>query len=563
MRPQTIRRRIAVGLLQAALRIAPPSAAEWGRAMLAELHYVEGDWSALAWAIGGTGVIAKQSVLALIFPGSANELDPSAGKFFNKENPMRKRSLIAAAVCVAASLLFFAAPTFRQAFQLSVTQWQSLAESVVGSYHYRDPLPRLAELAARARQNHDAGTMAFVAIHRRSQPDSAALADEAVRLDPQLTWIYAVVAAGNLPRPEAENWIAALKQFDPNNAVPYLFQAEVAQSKATEESRSVFKPYLNDPAWLNAMAAAFASSKVDTYGERVKDLDRKVALLQKISDPYEAQIEYFLTFGLLPGMGSPTDYVRLLVKSGDELAAGGDYSGAEKQYRLAAHFGDMVQAAQRPGADSFRAPAFAATLLEDPYHHLAALYAKQGNRTQSEYFLDQLGVILHQRLSATNALRAAFSGTSAERWNADILGLAGIVLFFCGALIPICVIVTIVKSRSMRPSKLRVSRAMAALGWSAFAGLFVSTVALYFSYRPYAQIVRDYLRDGDSTRLPTLNAFLSHLNYEQAPPAHQTLYSLWDFPTYFWAGVIALCAIALLITAAKFIGDHRGPTIAT
>jgi hypothetical protein len=556
-------RRIAAALMRAALRFAPPAAAEWGRAMLLELHYVEGDWPALAWAIGGAGVLARQTLLALMFPGSAGQLDPPAGKFFSKENPVRKRSLIAAAACLAASLLFFAAPTFREAFQISVNQWRDLIGSLFnGGYTgYRSSGVNLLQIAERAKANRDAGTLAFVAIHRRYEPDAPALAEEAVRLDPQLTWVYAVLGVANLPQSTAENWIAALKQFDPDNAVPYLLQAQLAQSNEARAHEFGFQRYLADPAWLNAISAAFASSKIDTYGQRVKDLDRKVASANNISDPYQAQREYFLTFGMFFGVGAPADYVRVLVKSGDELAARGDDAGAEKQYRLAAHFGEMLDAAQRPGADSFRTPATAAFLLEEPYHRLAALYEKEGDRTQSEYFRDQLGAAIQQRQASIDVLRAASRGTAAERWNADILGIAGITLFLCAALIPICAIITVIKSRSVRPSRLQISPRMAAFGWSAFTGLFVSTAALYFSYRPYAQIVRAYFRDGDSARLLTLGAFLDHLNYNQTPPQHQVLYSLWTFPMYFWAGVIVLCAAALLFTAAKFIADHRNPTM--
>jgi hypothetical protein len=72
-------RSFAAALLQSALKIAPPYAAEWGRAMLGELHHVEGDWAALAWAAGGAGVLAKQAFLSLLIPGGANQIGTSGG----------------------------------------------------------------------------------------------------------------------------------------------------------------------------------------------------------------------------------------------------------------------------------------------------------------------------------------------------------------------------------------------------------------------------------------------------------------------------------------------------
>ena len=77
-------RAIANALLQAAIKITPPSAAEWGQAMLAELHHVEGDWSALAGALGAAGLLAKQAALSALIPGHANQLAPSNANFFTR-----------------------------------------------------------------------------------------------------------------------------------------------------------------------------------------------------------------------------------------------------------------------------------------------------------------------------------------------------------------------------------------------------------------------------------------------------------------------------------------------
>ena len=107
-------RSVAAALLHCGLKIAPQYAAEWGRAMLSELHHVEGDWAAFAWAAGGAGMLAKQALLSLVIPGQSNEIVPCV----TKENPMRKSTLIAAAACLAACLLFFAVPGFRQGLSL-------------------------------------------------------------------------------------------------------------------------------------------------------------------------------------------------------------------------------------------------------------------------------------------------------------------------------------------------------------------------------------------------------------------------------------------------------------
>jgi hypothetical protein len=49
----TLIRSFAVRTLDAVIRRAPPEIREWGTAMLREMDYIESDWEALAWALGG------------------------------------------------------------------------------------------------------------------------------------------------------------------------------------------------------------------------------------------------------------------------------------------------------------------------------------------------------------------------------------------------------------------------------------------------------------------------------------------------------------------------------
>ncbi|MGH9574665.1 MAG: hypothetical protein ACRD40_14190 [Candidatus Acidiferrales bacterium] len=554
MTPRIPTRQVATALLRGVLKVTPSHSAEWGHAMLAELHHIEGEWSALAWSIGGAGVLAKHAFLALFVPRSAQ----TAGNFFRKEKPMRKSTAIAAAVCIAASLLFFAAPTFREAFQLSVVQWRGLMHAAfhTGYVSFDRGLDH-DEIAQRARENHDAEGLAFAALHGRSDRSTTQQADEAVRMDPQLTWIYAVLANWHRPEPEIDSWISKLETFDPQNAAPHLIQAEVIETNDTFIRKFTYRKYLTDPAWLNAMAAAFASPKLDTYGDRVKELDRKVALRYDMYDAHAAQSEYFLIAGAFPGLGNSNDYVRLLVNSGEALTARGDYAGAEKQYRLAAHFGEMVEASRSASPTPYRYSALAAMLLQGPYRQLGALYKRQGDDSQARHFPDLL--VDGERVRRDDLARAQlyFESRPADKRNAKILGLAGIVMFLCFAILPLCAIVTIARSGSIKLSKLRSGVFTRVLARCSVIGLLVSTATLYLSYRPYAEMFRAYLRGGDPISLLTVGAFLNDLAYDQTPPPHQALYSLWTFPMYFWAGIIVLCCVALVLVAAKFIWQRR------
>ncbi len=213
-------RKLAVTFLRHALKIAPPHAAVWGRAMLGELPHIEGDWSALAWALGGVGMLARHALLSLMIPVRPDQI-ASEGKFFARENPMKKSTLIAVAVCFVAFLLLFAVPSFRQALSICVAQGRTLALGLREYYVPFDQQPEFnrqarqadydarilafAKVADKARKNHDAEGLAFAAIHRFDRPDSSRLAGEAVHLNPQLTWIYAMIARRNQPLPEFDD----------------------------------------------------------------------------------------------------------------------------------------------------------------------------------------------------------------------------------------------------------------------------------------------------------------------------------------------------------------------
>lgn len=59
MATHSAQRRLASWLLHMVLRVAPREGRQWARAMLCELDFVEGDWAALIWALGGTAAMLR------------------------------------------------------------------------------------------------------------------------------------------------------------------------------------------------------------------------------------------------------------------------------------------------------------------------------------------------------------------------------------------------------------------------------------------------------------------------------------------------------------------------
>ena len=122
------------------------------------------------------------------------------------------------------SLAFFFVRDFR--WGLQIPYW----EATTGAIWWNAPVvpqQQLLALAERAKQSRDAQSLAFVALHVGRDQD-VALAEQAVALDPSLTWVYYGVADRHGDghgwkdpafAPTLKTWIAKLQAWDPGNAV--------------------------------------------------------------------------------------------------------------------------------------------------------------------------------------------------------------------------------------------------------------------------------------------------------------------------------------------------------
>jgi hypothetical protein len=183
------------------------------------------------------------------------------------------------------ALAFFFVRDFRWALQLPYLEarmdWDSPAISQ----------EKLLALAEQARQGRDAQSLAFAALHSDLGLD-VALADQAVAMDPSLTWIY--YSAANRHRGHdgwkqpafasaLKDWTAKLQAFDPKNAVPYLLEAEAIRDR-TKKFPDFYPPLTPEKGqavsqqtdWLAAMEKAYTAPRFDTYNARRFNLERKV-----------------------------------------------------------------------------------------------------------------------------------------------------------------------------------------------------------------------------------------------------------------------------------------------
>jgi hypothetical protein len=376
MKPVAYPRRIAAQLLRFAIWIAPHDTLDWGHGMLSELNHVQGSWAALIWAVG---VLAKHALLSVLIPGGHRRTLSSASKVFSQEGPMRKTTLAAIGVCIAASLLFFLAPVFRQAFHVSLAQWHNVihVQSMVDAQG-PDPDPELETLARKAEKNHDAEGLAFVAARITNQSESARFAEEAVHLDAKLIWIYAVVAVRYPSLPEIDQWVPILQQSDPQNALPNFIVAEKIDIEEIDRNQTARHAEEKPALWQNAMAEAFQSPKLDNYLARLTELDQRVLLRSQVDDPFQTFRDERWENRPSYAAQDSSIYANSLLESGRTLKARGDRKGAFEKYLTVARFGQLLG----PADWDF----FLRGQLKEAYKRLGAIYEEEGNKVEAAFY---------------------------------------------------------------------------------------------------------------------------------------------------------------------------------
>ena len=550
--PNTYARRVANFVLSLAIRITPSDRLDWARAMLSELNHVEGDGAALLWAMSGATVLARHALLSAVMPDSSLRSVPLGSELFIKEGSVRKTTLAAVAACVVACLLFFLAPEFRQAFRVSLTSLHDVVHiTSVDRPTSWQRQPGLDALARRAEQKHDAEGLAFVAVRVWDASESARLADEAVHLDPSLTWVYAFSAVRQRDLSEINRCVSKLEQWDPQNAVPYLIVAQSIDFNLMMHGRIPDRVDEESPAWQNAMAAAFESPKLDDYLDRLKELDRRVVVRYGFDDPSEVIVSphRYVSFA-----GADSRYANSLLDSGKILEAQGDRKGASEKYWAVVRFGRIVMSA-RPNM-----PTMMSERLRDAYSRLAELSQKEGNKEQAGLYSDLAGSVVQ----AQNEERASFrqqilGGRIVSQSNASVVKASGMLMLLFAAVALLSVLSVIAKSRSLRLSAFRISRVASSLVIASVTGMLLSCATLYVSYRPYAEIFREYIRNGNESGVAALRNFLA---WTEFPIGFSDFRGPRDLEFYFWFCVAVLCMIALLFVIARYF-KSRMPASAT
>jgi hypothetical protein len=371
-------RQAAALLLDYAVRIAPPESREWGQAMRGELSFVEGQWAALGWAFGGARVMAKHALISLLIPGRRGQAILYDGGLFARNVSLRKALQVTTAGLVLASLLFLAAPPFRQALSVSLAGWNELLHVTA-----RSGQSRIQALAIQAERRSDPEGLVFAAARLRDARESSRLVKEAVQINPDFDWAYAVVAVRHPEIPEVLDWMTQLARRDPQNALLHFISAEsIDIAEGTKPSRRPYwEPREVNPAWQSAMAAAFASSKFDDY------LDRFIALDAGVLRRYGFNDLYWVLDREEESLPSYTfsdchRFTASILKAGKDLEARGDRTGAAEKYWSVARFGQVIDSHARTDAEH----ELGLSLQTSAYWQLGSVSLEGGNTNDAALF---------------------------------------------------------------------------------------------------------------------------------------------------------------------------------
>lgn len=461
---------------------------------------------------------------------------------------MRKSMLYVTAGCVLASLLFFLAPVFRQAFSVSLLSWQTVFKQ---DRHRLDP--QLATVEREAEQNHDAEGLAFVAMRHPEPSESQRLADKAVQLDPRLTWVYAAVSIRHYTLCGNDRWVAALEKFDPQNALPYFMVAEKNDIDEFDHPPIPHRPEDKPAVWKEAMAAAFQSPKLEGYSAEQEALDRSVLRRYRLNDPsfvtatdwYYETPDHGAVYDWLPSysIGNSGEYSELLLSSAKALEAQGDNKGASERY-----FTILRSYSLFPQDHHFW---WLRRYAQQAYAGLASIGAQSNRSHETElysFLADQQGQALNRDRAALIQWRRRPDDQVAS-WSAALTRNSGFVMLVSVLVLLVCAAAVVVRAKSLRLSMLRPGPLVAILGVTASAALFVSSLVLRLSYQPYAEIFQRFVHDGDASGLANLSSFVARAHYPLGI-GHKSFY---NYSIEFWSAVLIACTMVFLFAVSRLL----------
>lgn len=528
-------RRIAESSLHAALRVWPAESREWGEALHAELWEIESPLAALEWAIGGIMLLGKAwwSKFASAWARPLGVSGSGAAGSAGSGTRMPRTPRVVTALLLLASLAVFLLPITRQAIRVSVDVWRDTPGDVSPS--------GIAALKAKAAQTHDADLVGLIAMISPDFAEREGMADQAVQLDPSLTWLYAVVMPrDSWPSPLSDAWLASLRKWDPDNGSVRLLAAEPCYGTRQPTAANGWKIWDLEKdfseGFCNAqMNAVFAATRFDDYGGKRLALYRTVAARYNLRGPEIAwavtERTRFLEWFPL------REYEFMLEKRGEAL----EKSGRERE--AVAIYSEIKQLGQqmRDPQNGVMSEVLGLSLQRSADERLSSTLLGLGDRNAAREVNLEL-----EAVKQLQSHREWISWAAMNSWSGFALRSSGIAILLVGALFLICLATILLGSgETLRSFRGRV----ASWGVDCLPVIFlIAWVALFTSYRPLA-LLRDRFIVGQG--IPNwLMLDYSLLAPHGMPPVMAGFFHTYFTPAQYWLYlIIALSALAAWIVA--------------
>jgi hypothetical protein len=471
---------------------------------------------------------------------------------------MRRTRFISFLFLVGA-LAFFFIPDFRQSFRaplISIRAANQYGKHSPGRV-LKDtpgvggPLPaKMLEQAAKlAEESRDGRTLAFVALRYPAGAEGVRLADEAVALDPQYTWIYYSLISPYRGKadPISDQWPAKLQAWDPDNAVPYLAAAEgILYKKGVHWVAP--QDLASESEWLQAMQKAFAAPRYDTYTLRRFDLERSWLIEHRLARA--DTLLWSMGSYPIPDLLNVSNYELLVERLGRDAERAKKLPEALNDYWTVAHFGERMQLSGVSLTEALEA----ADVQVDAYDRLVPLL-RQMKRTDEAATTDYARAQMHQQVE-TLLGRDPLVKSSNFNWAASmVLLFAGLTVIF--GLLSLLTVGYVNAKRWIRPEKRGLMFQFLTVAENYMPILFfLSCLSLYISYYPFAQNFHYYLTaSGNIHDLGPL-----WYNVYPAPglkPVYQDLDFEYPFRTYAFYAIAG--AIVVSIYDILALAKRRGP----
>ncbi len=542
--------RFARWVLGCAVRYWPERNRAWGLALAAEIDETMSAFEAVRWSLGGIKFFTR-SVMSSAwawmklpaggsFPGGAD----------GPEGPslLPRRSRLFTTAVLAAAALLLALPEGRQAMRTVRSSWQDFQQTGTD-------LRKLDELAARAKKEKDAGTLAFVALSTDDSKRASELIERAVSLDPQYLWAYAAanrrIGAGS----GQPDWPAQLQAADPGNAVPLLLAADRLVEPRVEAIVLHGPPLgteeevlASDPKWVALMEMAYTAPRYDSYFQKHSQLAREVWNREQNLSPAIA------VAGLwrheMPSLLHIRIFSQIKIADAKKARAAGDLEGAARLLGEVDRFG--VKMADSSGTKIEQL--IALSLARNAEREMVDLYSNAGRAEETEKATAQREKI-EARMLEMRWGSDPDAGARVKRFRREativqvsaILGLAS----GLGALAGILWL-------EFRPGKRAKQQAIwrQVPCWAADyapAAFLAASGAFLLSFLPYQRALAEYRASNyrviDQERL--MDALWSLISFPEAVLGV-------DAAVAFWASVtIALSALLLIVLVRSFYRTRR------